>query len=83
MTGRDLIAARGKLVGTGYGSVRAMARRLGTPYRTYQGWEARKGSLPGVVGVAVESLLELHCLAAEATEEWTENEATSEALQTL
>lgn len=59
MTGRDLKMARGKLVGTGRGAVKTMAARLDTPYRTYQGWEASKGMIPGVAGVAVESLIKL------------------------
>ena len=48
MTGRDLQMARGKLVGNRRGAVKLMAEKLETPYRTYQGWEASKGLIPGV-----------------------------------
>lgn len=57
MTGRDLRAARLKLVGDRRGSVVTMSAKLETAYRTYQGWEARKGAIPGVAGVAVKGLL--------------------------
>lgn len=57
MTGRDLKSARGKLVGHHYGAVKIMAAKLETPYRTYQGWEASKGSIPGISAVAVRALL--------------------------
>lgn len=59
MIGRDLIAARVKLVGDHRGAVRTMAEKLETPKRTYQGWEARKGGIPGAAGIAVSSLLQL------------------------
>lgn len=52
MTGRDLKAARIKLVGDHRGAVKIMAEKLETAYRTYQSWEATKGSIPGVAGVA-------------------------------
>lgn len=35
-----------------------MARRLQTPYRTYQDWERGSRRIPGVCIVAVELLLE-------------------------
>lgn len=57
MTGRDLKVARGRLVGGGRGAVKTMAGKLETPYRTYQGWEACKGSIPGVASVAVKALM--------------------------
>jgi hypothetical protein len=56
MTGRDLQMARGKLVGNRRGAVKLMAEKLETPYRTYQGWEASKGLIPGVAAVAVKAL---------------------------
>lgn len=59
MTGKDLIIARGKLTGTGRGAVKIMACKLETPYRTYQGWEARSDQIPGIVSVAVNGLLNL------------------------
>lgn len=63
MTGRDLKAARIKMVGDGHRAVKRMAEKLETAKRTYQGWEARKGSIPGVVSVAVKGLLKLEDLA--------------------
>ena len=57
MTGRDLKAARIKLFGDGRGAIKKMAQTLETAYRTYQGWEARIGSIPGVASVAVKGLL--------------------------
>ena len=59
MTGRDLRAARTKLVGDHRGAVKNMAQKLETPKRTYQGWEARKGVVPGATSVAVKLLLRL------------------------
>ena len=59
MTGKDLKIARGKLTATGRGSIKSMAQKLETPYRTYQGWEARKGQIPGIASVAVTALLTL------------------------
>jgi len=59
MIGRDLKAARMKLVGDHRGAVKTMAEKLETPYRTYPSWEARKGSIPGVAAVAVKGLLKL------------------------
>ena len=59
MTGKDLKIARAKLAGTGRGSVKTMARKLETPYRTYQGWEANKGQIPGIASVAITALLTL------------------------
>ena len=59
VTGRDLKAARIKLAGDGHGSVKTMAAKLETAKRTYQGWEARPGSVPGVASVAVKALLKL------------------------
>ncbi|WP_321367549.1 hypothetical protein [uncultured Desulfuromusa sp.] len=56
MTGRDLKAIRIKLVGDKRGAVKKMAAKLETAYRTYQSWEARKGSIPGVASVAVKGL---------------------------
>ena len=67
MTGRDLQIARGKLVGGGRGAVKTMAEKLETPYRTYQGWEARKGLIPGVASVAVKALLLLTEIDTEDT----------------
>jgi hypothetical protein len=63
MTGRDLKAARIKLEGDGHRAVKRMAERLETAKRTYQGWEARKGSIPGVASVAVKGLLRLEDIA--------------------
>lgn len=37
-----------------------MAAKLDTPYRTYQGWEAAKGLIPGIAGVAVKALIKLY-----------------------
>jgi hypothetical protein len=74
MTGRDLRAARGKLVGNGRGAVKLMAEKLETPYRTYQGWEARKGLIPGVAGVAVKALIKL----SDADQELAEFETVDE-----
>ena len=68
MTGRDLQMARGKLVGTGRGAVKRMAEKLETPYRTYQGWEASKGVIPGVAAVAVKALVTLAEIDLEDTE---------------
>lgn len=59
MVGRDLKAIRIKLVGDTRGSVKLMANKLETPYRTYQDWEARQGSIPGVAAVAINSLKRL------------------------
>ena len=65
MTGRDLKANRIKLVGDGYGMVKKMADKLETPKRTYQGYEARSGSVPGAVAVAVTCLLQLAEIAKQ------------------
>ena len=59
MTGRDLKAARTKLVGDHRGAVKTMAQKLETAKRTYLDWEARTGSIPGVASVAVTSLIKL------------------------
>lgn len=59
MTGRDLKAARIKLVGDRRGAVKTMSEKLETPYRTYQAWEALTGAIPGVAGAAVKALLKL------------------------
>jgi len=75
MTGRDLRAARTRLTGDGYGAIKLMAQKLETPYRTYQSWEARAGSIPGVAGVAVKGLLK------EAEKEIETGEGYGEALQ--
>jgi hypothetical protein len=58
MTGRDLRANRIKLTGDGYGDVKRMAEKLELAKRTYQDYEARKGSVPGPVSVAVKLLIE-------------------------
>jgi hypothetical protein len=63
MTGRDLKAARIKLVGDGHRAVKGMAEKLETAKRTYQGREARKGSIPGVASAAVKGLLKLDEIA--------------------
>lgn len=63
MTGRDLKAARIKLVGDKRGAVKTMADKLETAKRTYQGWEARKGSIPGIASVAVKGLIKLNQIA--------------------
>ena len=63
MTGRDLKAARIKLVGDHRGAVKTMAQKLETAKRTYLDWEAKSGSVPGVVSVAVKSLLQLSEMA--------------------
>lgn len=68
MTGKDLKIARAKLTGTGRGAVKTMAQKLETPYRTYQGWEARKGQIPGVVSVGIKALLSLAELRVETAE---------------
>ena len=65
MIGGELRVIRARLVGDGHGAIKSMAARLETPYRTYQGWEARKGAIPGVAGVAVRALLRLEEIAAE------------------
>jgi hypothetical protein len=65
MTGRDLKAVRIKLVGDGRGSVKLMANKLETAYRTYQDWEAKIGSIPGVAAVAVRSLEKLAEIARQ------------------
>lgn len=65
MTGRDLRVAREKLVGSSRGAVKTMAEKLETPYRTYQGWEGRKGLIPGVASVAVKALMLLAEIAYE------------------
>ncbi|WP_321532255.1 hypothetical protein [uncultured Desulfuromonas sp.] len=59
MTGRDLKAWRVKLVGDNRGAVRTMAEKLETPKRTYLNWEAQRGSIPGVAGVAIQALVRL------------------------
>lgn len=74
MTGRDLKNARGKLTGTGRGAVKTMAQKLETPYRTYQGWEAKAGQIPGIASVAVTGLLALDTRQKNATEEASEAE---------
>ena len=68
MTGRDLVAARGKLVGTGRGAVKLMANKLETPYSTYQKWEARPGLIPCIAAVAVSALLALAEIEFEEAE---------------
>ena len=68
MTGKDLKIARAKLTGSSRGSVKTMAQKLETPYRTYQGWEARKGQIPGIVSVAISALLKLATAQANAPE---------------
>lgn len=69
MTGRDLKNARGKLTGTGRGAVKTLAQKLETPYRTYQGWEAKSGQIPGIASVAVTALLTLHNQQKNAPDE--------------
>ncbi len=69
MTGRDLKATRIKLEGDGHKSVKRMAEKLETPKRTYQDWEARKGVVPGVVCVAVKTLLLIAEIEAAVEEE--------------
>lgn len=59
MTGRDLKANRIKLTGDGHGDEKRMAEKLELAKRTYQGYEARKGSVPGPVSVAVKGLVKL------------------------
>lgn len=59
MIGRDLKAARLKLVGDHRGAIKTMAEKLETPYRTYQSWEALKSNIPGAASVAVKGLLKL------------------------
>lgn len=68
MTGKDLKIARGKLVGTRRNAVQVMADKLETPKRTYQGWEARKGQIPGIVSVGIKALLNLAELRVETPE---------------
>lgn len=68
MTGKDLIIARSKLTSPGRGRVQAMADKLETPKRTYQGWEARKGQIPGIASVAVSALLKLATAQANTPE---------------
>ena len=83
MTGRDLTAARIKLVGDHRGAVKSMAQKLETPKRTYQGWEARKGSVPGVVSTAINALLLIAEIdaAVEAETTPTQSQENPEALQ--
>jgi len=54
ITETELKAARQKL---GLNQIE-LARRLATPYRTYQDWEGGRRSIPGVVAVAVELLIQ-------------------------
>lgn len=74
MTGRDLKIARGKLTGTGRGAVKIMAQKLETPYRTYQGWEAKAGQIPGIASVAISALLAAAAERNNAPTEETEAE---------
>ena len=74
MTGKDLKIARGKLTGTGRGSVKLMAQKLETPYRTYQGWEANPNQIPGIASVAVTALLALDIQRKNAPDESAEAE---------
>lgn len=55
MTGNELKTQRVDVLKL---SIADMARRLQTPYRTYQNWELRAGDVPGIVSAAVTMLVE-------------------------
>ena len=38
-------------------SLAELARRLNTPYRTVQSWEYGERSIPGIVGVAMRTII--------------------------
>ncbi len=67
MTGRDLKAIRIKLLGDRHGAIKRKASKLETPYRTYQSWEAQKGSIPGVASVAVRGVERLTEIESKST----------------
>lgn len=73
MNGGDLKTIRIKLTGDSRGSIKTMAQKLETPYRTYQDWEARKGAIPGVVSVAIKALKKLDDIERFEPEDLNEN----------
>jgi hypothetical protein len=75
--GSELRVIRARLVGGGHGAIKVMAARLETPYRTYQGWEAKKGAIPGAAAVAVRALLRLQELSDDHSMPIQEHEKAS------
>ncbi len=56
MTGRDLKALRIKLFGDRKGAIKAASQAIESDYRTYQRHEAKTGSIPGPVSVAMRQI---------------------------